>query len=104
MKAQKTKRVIQLQATDAALCPTSTPCCPNGTDVAKAAAGTLFMASKLLSRYETDIGLDTQPMAELLNKAVCDWALKQGATLSDLDQALADLQIAAQGTRLGVAH
>ena len=76
-------------------------CCPPGGDVAKAAAGTLFMASKLLAMYEADIGLNTQPMAELMQKAVSDWALKHGASAEELSRALADWQDASQSTNLG---
>ena len=79
-------------------------CCPMGQDVAKAAAGTLFMASKLLSRYETDIGIDTQPMADLLQKAVSDWALNHGASADELNRALNDLHLATQGTKLDNAR
>ena len=98
MKTQKKKYVLHQGA------ESNQPCCPMGTDVAKAAAGTLFMASELLVRYETDIGIDTQPMADLLSKAVSDWAIKHGASQSELEQALQELQKATADTRLGAVH
>ncbi|WP_313330689.1 hypothetical protein [Comamonas sp.] len=105
MKAHKHKPVLHTPGADTDSTASNQPrCAPSGVEVAQAAAGTLFMVSKLLVRYETDKGLDTQPMAELLNKAVIDWAFRHGASQSDLDRAKADLHAAARGPRASAVH